>query len=234
MDTIQVNTLVEPVVPRSGRTCRIATDLVQPYFGPSHSRWENVVFFPASRHDLVAEPLQIEQLGRVELQTHRNRLLRSALAMCRNRAEAEDLVQETFLNALQSSRFRGDSSIHTWLHGILMNLCHKHVRDGKKLILDEELVTTLTIEPIATPAQDAVCCARSVTEGVLRLSPKHREVIVLRYYRNLKIWEIARQTGVCKGTVRSRLHYAVLELEKFVPNKLNPFSSESTHHQTSY
>ena len=64
-----------------------------------------------------------------------------------------------------------------------------------------------------------------------RLSPEHREVIVLRYYENLKIQEIAERTGVSKGTVKSRLHYAMRCLEQFLPRELNVFVSEGTHKQ---
>jgi RNA polymerase sigma-70 factor (ECF subfamily) len=61
------------------------------------------------------------------------------------------------------------------------------------------------------------------------LSQEHREVSVLRYYENMKIGEIARQTGVSAGTVKSRLHYAVRCLEKSVPNSMNPFAASDTY-----
>ena len=64
-----------------------------------------------------------------------------------------------------------------------------------------------------------------------KLSHEHREVIVLRYYENLKIAEIARQAGVSKGTVKSRLHYAVRHLEQLIPSEMNLFVSEDTHNQ---
>src|SRR5215510_12587373 len=89
---------------------------------------------PQERTGQEAQPFA--RLGRLELQAHRDRLLRSALALCGNRNEAEDLVQEVFLHALESApRFRGDSTIHTWLHGILLNLRHRQIREQKWLVL---------------------------------------------------------------------------------------------------
>src|SRR5437868_6249365 len=75
------------------------------------------------------------------LAAHGERLLRSAYLLCGDENEAEDLVQETFLQAIKSAhRFRGDSAIYTWLHGILRNLCHRHLRKQKRLLFQEDLI----------------------------------------------------------------------------------------------
>src|SRR5690242_12062102 len=92
-----------------------------------------------------AVSLEIEEL----LSAHGDRLLRSAYLLCGNVTEAQDLVQETFLQALKSTRrFRGDSVIYTWLHGILRNLSHRHRRNQKRLVFEEELV----LRQISNPA----------------------------------------------------------------------------------
>src|SRR5256885_9076540 len=68
------------------------------------------------------------------------RLLRSAYLLCGNPADAEDLVQDTFLQAMRSAdRFRGDSSPYTWLHGILLNISRHYFRDRKRLVGEEEI-----------------------------------------------------------------------------------------------
>src|SRR6266498_163408 len=79
------------------------------------------------------------------IDSHGNRLLRSACLLCGDENEAQDLVQETFVQALKSAhRFRGDSAVYTWLHGILVNVCRRHHRKQKRLVLDEELVLQQT------------------------------------------------------------------------------------------
>src|SRR3954464_14172722 len=77
---------------------------------------------------------------RAWLHAHGDRLLRSAYLLCGDATEAQDLVQETFLQALKSAdRFRGESAVHTWLHGILLNLSRHHWRKQKRVVLDENI-----------------------------------------------------------------------------------------------
>ena len=63
------------------------------------------------------------------------------------------------------------------------------------------------------------------------LTPEHREVVVLRFFEELKLPEIARKLDVRVGTVKSRLHYALAELRKKLPAELNPWAS--TRHSPS-
>jgi len=161
-----------------------------------------------------------------------DRLLRSAFLLCGNETEAQDLVQETFLQALRSAhRFRGESALSTWLYGILRNLYRRHVRQQRRLVYEEELVLNEPFPSDAVSESDQDFCAAKITEALQQLSPDHREVIVLRYYQNLRIDEIAALTRLSKGTVKSRLHYAVRCLERLIPREMNLFVSEGTHNQ---
>jgi RNA polymerase sigma-70 factor (ECF subfamily) len=160
-----------------------------------------------------------------------DRLLRSAYLLCGDETEAQDLAQETFLQAVKSAhRFRGRSAIYTWLHGILLNLCHRYLRKQKRFVFEEEKVLSQSFE--SRPAGDEDFYAATLAQAVQSLSPEHREVVVLRYYENLKIQEIAERTGVSTGTVKSRLHYAVHHLERIIPAEMNLFVSEGTHNRT--
>jgi RNA polymerase sigma-70 factor (ECF subfamily) len=163
---------------------------------------------------------------------HGDRLLRSAYLLCGNETEAQDLVQETFLQALKSAyRFRGDSAVYTWLSGILRNLSHRHLRKQKRFVFDEALVLKAPDQPSSVGASDHDFCSAKLAQALQQLSPEHREVVVLRYYENLKIQEIAEQTGVSKGTVKSRLFYAVRSLEQMLPSEMNLFGDAGTHNQ---
>ena len=121
--------------------------------------------------------------------------------------------------------------MYTWLHGILRNLCHRHLRKQKRLVFEEGLVLREPFHSSPANASDQDFCAVKLAQALQKLSPEHREVIVLRYYENRKIQEIAEQTGVSKGTVKSRLFYAVRSLEQLVPSEMNLFVSEGTHNQ---
>jgi RNA polymerase sigma-70 factor (ECF subfamily) len=166
------------------------------------------------------------------IEVYGDRLLRSAYLLCGDETEAQDLVQETVLQAFKSAhRFRRESAVYTWLYGILRNLCHRHLRKQKRLVLDEERVLMESVEDTPAHAMDQAVRAARLVQALQALSPEHREIIVLRYYENLRIGAIAERVGVSKGTVKSRLHYAVRALEQIVPKDMNLFASAGTQDQ---
>jgi RNA polymerase sigma-70 factor (ECF subfamily) len=130
-------------------------------------------------------------------------------------------------------RFRGDSAIYTWLHGILLNLNRRRWRKQKRLVFDENIVLQAPAHGAPDLEGDREFQAVRLAQAIQTLSAEHREVIVLRYYENLKIQDIAAQTGASLGTVKSRLHYALRCLGKLVPDELNVFASDGTHDYTS-
>jgi RNA polymerase sigma-70 factor, ECF subfamily len=160
-----------------------------------------------------------------------HRLLRSAFLLCGNEADAQDLAQDTFLQAFQSGhRFRGGSSIYTWLHAILLNLTRHYHRDRKRLICNDELARKDRPLPREErPHQlDANMAASALTDALQRISEPHREVLILRFYEDMKIHEIAAHLRTSKGTVKSRLHYAIAQMQKLLPDELNLFGAPGT------
>ncbi len=159
-----------------------------------------------------------------------DRLFRSACLLCGDEAEAQDLVQETFLQAVRSAhRFGGRSSVYTWLHGILLNLTRHYHRDRKRMVYDEELARRETAVAEETPSRlDVETASGALGEALQRLSAPHREVLVLRFYEGMKIHEIAAHLGASRGTVKSRLHYAIAELQRRLPAELNLFGAGGT------
>ena len=162
--------------------------------------------------------------------SHGDRLFRSACLLCGNQAEAQDLVQETFLQAVRSAhRFGGRSSVYTWLHGILLNLTRHYHRDRKRMVYDEELARQETPALEENPSRlDVEMTTGALAEALRRLSGPHREVLVLRFYEDMKIHEIAAHLGISKGTVKSRLHYAIAEMQRRLPGELNLFGACGT------
>lgn len=159
-----------------------------------------------------------------------DRLLRSAFTLCGNQTEAQDLVQDTFVEAMRSAgRFQGRSTIYTWLHAILLNLTRHYHRDRQRIVYDDDLAASEASLPDQNAGQlDAGTASSALLEALRQLSGAHREVIVLRYYENMKIHEIARHLGISKGTVKSRLHYALAQLQKLLPEELNLFGPGGT------
>ena len=159
-----------------------------------------------------------------------DRLLRSAFALCGNETDAQDIVQDTFLQAIRSvHRFRGHSTVYTWLHAILLNLTRHYHRDRKRIVYDDALAGREVSLPDENPSQlDAAIASSALLEALRKISWAHREVIILRYYENMKINEIARHLCISKGTVKSRFHYAIGEMQKLLPDELNPFGACGT------
>ncbi len=162
-----------------------------------------------------------------------DRLLRSAFLLCGNATEAEDLVQETFLQAIRSvDRYRGAAKVYTWLYSILLNLTRHQRRERKWLVFTDALPAPERpdVPSMAETSADTdiQLTSAAVTDVLLRLSSPHREVLVLRYYEDLKLNEIAERVGVSIGTVKSRLHYAIREMQGLLPREMNPFAEIGT------
>jgi RNA polymerase sigma-70 factor, ECF subfamily len=172
------------------------------------------------------EPGAVQEL----VVSYGDRLFRSACLLCGDQSEAQDLVQETLLQAVRSApRFGGRSSLYTWLHGILLNLTRHYHRDRKRLVYDEELARQERVEAEERPSGlDLESGCAALEERLRGLSEAHREVLVLRFYEDLKIQEIAARLGVSAGTVKSRLHYAIAEMQRRLPGELNLFGAGGT------
>ncbi len=185
-----------------------------------------------SAHRVPALPQATLDLGEL-IAEHGERLLRSAALLCDDLHEAEDLVQETLIQAMRgSARFRGECAVYTWLYGILLNLCRRHRRKQRRLIYNEDRMLSETAPSRPVTEHDQTYCAEGLALALRTLSQEHREAIILRYYEGLKIDEIARVAGLSTGTVKSRLHYALRQLAQVVPGELNLFGSADT--QTHY
>jgi RNA polymerase sigma-70 factor, ECF subfamily len=160
-----------------------------------------------------------------------DRLLRSAFLLCGNETAAQDMVQETFLQAMRSARrFRGQSTIYTWLHAILLNLTRHYHRDRQRMVFDDGKAARTMVAADENPNQlDAGTASSALQEGLGRLSGIHREVILLRYYENMKLHEIAAHLGISTGTVKSRLHHAIGQMQKLLPGEMNLFGAGGTN-----
>jgi RNA polymerase sigma-70 factor, ECF subfamily len=154
-----------------------------------------------------------------------DRLLRSAFALCGNESDAQDLAQEALLQAVKSARrCRGTSTVYTWLHGILLNVTRRFFRKQRRLTYVAEVPEERTSPPEAGARLDAGRASNAITRALRALSYPHREVVILRYYEELSVKEVAKRTRTSQGTVKSRLHYALRHLRELVPGELNRFT----------
>lgn len=124
---------------------------------------------------------------------------------------AQDAVQETFLTAQRViGKFRGDSTLRTWLLGIANNECRRVCRNRKL----EAPCIELTDAPDDGSFDQMIVDRHALSEALNKLSPEHREVVLLHEVEGLSYDEAAVVIGVPTGTVKSRLHHAFLNLRK--------------------
>jgi len=127
---------------------------------------------------------------------------RIAALIIGNAADAEDVTHDAFVAAWRAwSTLRDPDRLDAWFGRILINRCREHLRRGRR-----GRVVDISQELLELPAREALA------RGFARLDPDRRICLVLRYYGDLSVREIADQTGIAEGTVKSRLHYGLREL----------------------
>lgn len=198
---------------------------------------------------LVASTLKGDREAyRLLVERYQGRLLRVALDIVKNSADAEDVVQESFVKAFLSlDKFRNQSSFYTWLHRITFNMAvdlqrKNQRRGGQHFEYKEDFGVSSTIQvpdkgagagddlPVSQNIegpQEALLrreTGRKIDEVFARLSDEHRAVITLREVDGLDYEEIAVALGVPRGTVMSRLFYA----RKALQEALRDYAPEST------
>ncbi len=139
---------------------------------------------------------------------HTPRLLRFALRLMgpAGDAAAEDVVQETWLRAIQRLHdFEWRSSLGTWLHSIALNVCREAWRR-------EDFERMPAADPPVQPAP-AIEARLDLDRALTRLATGRRRVLVLHDLYGYKHREIARALGIAEGTSKSQLTHARRELE---------------------
>ena len=176
-----------------------------------------------SDSELVARARRGDDSAFHELvERHSASLFRLGFLLLGNTADAEDVVQETLLGAFQHLvRFRGHSSVKTWLTQILVKQAARHHRSHyrRRTISLEE-----TGEGVAAAAEASgpdtrtqSADARMDVRAVLRaLSVEHRQVVVLREYEGMSYREISEVLRMPAGTVESRLFRAREHLKELL------------------
>jgi RNA polymerase sigma-70 factor, ECF subfamily len=153
---------------------------------------------------------------------HAAGLYRLACALTGQSAEAEDVMQETFLGAFQRmGSFKGRSSVKTWLVGILTRQAARHHR--RRLRRPAVRLEQLASEPASERPEQAVDApdrSMDVAEALGRLSAEHRQVLVLREVQGMSYAEIAQALSVPLGTVESRLWRARQEMKAYLADYL--------------
>lgn len=146
-----------------------------------------------------------EGLIRQIIETYQTPLLRLCYLYLHDVQLAEDAVQETFIKAARSlGKFRGEASMKTWLTRIAMRTCC----DMRRGFWFRRVDRRVTPEMLPEPQTDTDADEAELTVAVMNLPPKEREVILLYYYQDMNVNEVANALGVTQPTVSYRLRRA--------------------------
>jgi RNA polymerase sigma factor (sigma-70 family) len=131
----------------------------------------------------------------------------AARLITRDPERAKDAVQEAFARAWRDLRgLRDPDRFDAWLRRLLVNACIDELRRGRQRAFEVEL--TDIHHPSVADSAIAVADRDALERGFRRLDPDQRSVIVLHYYLDLPLPEIAAAMRLPEGTVKSRLHRA--------------------------
>ncbi len=141
-------------------------------------------------------------------------VVRLAYSVLQDPAEAREIAQETFIAALCSLQsYREQDSFKAWLFTIALNLSRSRLRKRQSLQrLKNTLTTLLRLDSQHQPQPEDIVIQnereRLIWQTIVAMDDRHRIPLVLRYYNDLSVAEIAQMLKLPEGTVHSRLHIA--------------------------
>ncbi len=140
---------------------------------------------------------------------------RLARAILHDPEEAEDATHDAYIQAWRKwPTLRDTSRFEAWFTRILVNTCRDRLRrTAQRRPAD---ISSLLMVPVRGDPIGQVNDRDTLGAALALLSPEHRVVVALRFYRDMTIDQIAHLLGVRPGTVNSRLHYALKRLNGLI------------------
>jgi RNA polymerase sigma-70 factor (ECF subfamily) len=161
-------------------------------------------------------------LFEVLMRRHNERLYRAARAILRDESEAEDVMQQAYVNAYSHLRqFDGRSKFSTWLTRIAVHEALARARRRGRYMTtdgDEQQASQFTATSDATPDPERLAISRELgallESAIDRLPDGTREVFVLRQLEDMRTDEVAEALGVSDSVVKTRLSRARAALRR--------------------
>jgi RNA polymerase sigma-70 factor (ECF subfamily) len=175
---------------------------------------------PRTYCDSVLPPGDADVLVNDLYARHAQALHGYALRFCRDSANADDIVQETFIRAWRHlPQLRADDRpIRPWLFHVARNLATDAERAARARPVSVALeARTLAQAGHEDTALEQVLDRRMLEDALEQLSPAHRSVVFETFYIGGGAGAVADHLGIPTGTARSRLHYALRALRRELP-----------------
>jgi RNA polymerase sigma-70 factor (ECF subfamily) len=155
---------------------------------------------------------------------------RFCASMVGSPAEAEELMQETLLDAWNAMpSYRTESNVRAWLYGIARRVCIRHLRkrDRRAGLLQRWLGPKSAAPPPADPSEK-LDAEKLLRQGLQALKPELRQVVLLKYQVGLDGPEIAAALNIRPATARKRISLGVQSLrESLRPLLMEPAAAEN-------
>ena len=163
--------------------------------------------------------------------THAGRLFGLLTRMTASAQDAEDLLQDVFVQAHRKlAGFRGESSLGTWLYRLAVNQCLDHLR-GKHTRMaraTDSLDADDAAEPVAvTPLVPDAVARIDLERAIAQLPPGCRAAFVLHDVEGLEHREVAEALGISEGTSKSQVHKARMKLRVLLRGRAAPRALEA-------
>ena len=132
---------------------------------------------------------------------------RLAWAILGDAQEAEDATQDAFASAWHNRhRLRDVDKLEAWLGRTLVNTCRDRLRQRSR---NRAAPLEQWSLPPVSDHSEAASSRDEMDRALASLDPDHRIVVILRFWADMTVEEIAQRVGVAEGTVKSRLHYSM-------------------------
>lgn len=155
---------------------------------------------------------------------HQSRVYNYIFQMVKDRDLADDIFQETFVKAIttiRQGRYTETGKFSAWINRIARNLVIDFFRQEKAeaaVSSDDENFDVLNRKELSEDTVEDLMIDNQIRADLRRLikhlPPTQRQVLVMRYYRNLSFKEIAEATGVSINTALGRMRYALLNIRR--------------------
>lgn len=164
-----------------------------------------------------------EEAFEMLLLRHKSRIYTSIYLIVKDRYVAEDLLQETFikaLNTIKGNRYNEEGKFLPWISRIAHNLAIDHFRKNKRhpeIVLEEgsRLFDSMQFVDESFETAQAIKDTRQRLRTLVKELPvEQKQVLIMRHYLQMSFQEIAERTGVSINTALGRMRYALLNLRK--------------------
>jgi RNA polymerase sigma factor (sigma-70 family) len=164
-----------------------------------------------------------EEAFEMLLHRHKSRIYSAIYLIVKDRYVAEDLLQETFIkaiNTIKGDRYNEEGKFAPWISRIAHNLAIDHFRRGKRypeVVLEDGSRVFDSIQFAEESYEDVQVMKENRTrlrEMVKQLPEEQKQVLIMRHYLQMSFQEIADRTGVSINTALGRMRYALINLRK--------------------